>query len=619
MLLFIKLPGLFATVLGDGKSGTTPINDYFSLATNQFDGRLRRRNLIDTDINGLAWLLRSSSMRVRTGAIFSRLTELDLSRNRLTTLPDGLCRAMPSLTKLNLAHNRIAQCPLSLAHLTSLEELNLTGNQLGATADSLPGWLFRRWPQLRVLRLSDNQLEKLPNELVQLTLLEVLELGSVLGGNRLRGLPAGCLVRLRNLVDLDLTGNQLTELDLNDDIYHHHHHHHHYHHQQHVSANAIDANDETSTILPALNYLTLTDNQITSLPAALAECSQLRSLRVDGNRLTSLPSQLVDLANLELLDVARNQLSVWPAELDELAQRGCTVILAQNPFDKQHESIQNRPNNNGGRQSPVEIRALSMLPAVMTETTRPITAHATISSNIHSSAHQHDSYHHHNKQQQQHNSSSSNVDNNGNTMMSGIIGNGPPSLLELTARVLLRSQQPIPYHALPDHLVAYLSGGAHACAWCHGPFVGEWIGCLRQGHFGGHGVHRWLRYCSRSCQSSAAEEASRIAFTNMSHSSKHHRRIYAQSSEYNPRMDDDSWCDPMACAPVGSTTELSVSIDTETTNSPVSSPMTPSLSTESPMPGAAPYSPLAIFLESRKRKSAKKASRLRCDTRYLDW
>ncbi|RKP26593.1 hypothetical protein SYNPS1DRAFT_21678 [Syncephalis pseudoplumigaleata] len=309
-------------------------------------------------MTGLAWLLRSSSVRVRASVIFSRLTELDLSRNRLTTLPDGLCRAMPSLTKLNLAHNRIAQCPSSLSHLTSLEELNLTGNRLGTVdGDAFPGWLLRRWPRLRVLKLSDNSLEVLPKELAQLTLLEVLELGSVLGGNRLKGLPIGCLARLRRLTDLDLTGNQIAKLELSDnngddddddndegkgDF------------PSYVGSSAADAGNEAVPVLPALSYLTLTDNRLESLPVALAECSQLRSLRVDGNRLTSLPTQLIDLANLELLDVSRNQLSVWPAELDALAQRGCTVILARNPFGKPSESTQNQLTSMA---STVQVRA----------------------------------------------------------------------------------------------------------------------------------------------------------------------------------------------------------------------------------------------------------------------
>ncbi|KAI9594379.1 hypothetical protein BDF19DRAFT_444651 [Syncephalis fuscata] len=620
---------LLATILGDDSDNSSlkPLHQSLSATAEQFDGRLRRRNLTDTDLTTLTWILRASTVRVRTGAVFSRLTELDLSRNRLTTLPDGLCRALPSLTKLNLAHNRIVQCPSSLSHLTGLQELNLTGNRLGTEDDPLPGWLFRRWPQLRVLRLSDNFLENLPNELAQLKQLEVLELGSVLGGNRLKHLPTGCLVHLRNLADLDLTGNQITKLEFTDNFY------------GYTGSSTSEGNDSAATVLPNLSYLTLTDNHLCVLPVELAECSQLRSLRADGNRLTSLPTELVDLANLELLDVARNQLSIWPAELDELARRGCTVILAQNPFDKQTDLLQSRRNSvitisedlststslhsndamlsnqtyfnspllqsktptTAGSVPLMELDTSPILPAIAFESARPITAHATVASN---------------------NNSNIYYNNSNNTKVANTIANGPPSLLELSARALLRHQQPIPYHALPDHLVTYLSGGAHACARCYGPFVGEW--------FGGHGVHRWLRY-------SAIKEASRIAFTTMSKSSKHHQRIVTHPASslsrqrikdafifgrclrrnlngenyatacarwrYSAGEDDDTisvassgydgystrdrWCDPTA-------------IDTEAASSSEAAAI-PSSST-------APYSPLSIFMH-----------RLRCDVSQLDW
>ncbi|RKP09756.1 hypothetical protein THASP1DRAFT_22431 [Thamnocephalis sphaerospora] len=304
-----------------------------------FDRRLCRRSLTDEDLYALTRAMRAPIWRARAFAAFSSLLTLDLSRNRLTTLPDAFCRALPSLRKLNLAHNHISSCPLGLAHLTALHELNLTSNRMTGT-DALPGWLLRRWPTLRVLRLSNNQLSELPAELGELVQLEVLELGSVFGGNCLQSLPRGSLARLRHLVELDLTGNRLMELDLlptsasdersdgNSEEWM----------QTFMDMDEETLRDDAARPLPALAHLTLTNNHLAILPAALADCQSLRTLRVDGNQLAQLPVELADLDKLELFDVARNQLTFWPAELDILARRGCTVVLACNPLGEQPDA-----------------------------------------------------------------------------------------------------------------------------------------------------------------------------------------------------------------------------------------------------------------------------------------
>ena len=60
-----------------------------------------------------------------------KLTNLDLSSNELSTIPDGLFSDMENLVKLNLERNNIAFIGITgFSGLTSLTHLDLTGNWL---------------------------------------------------------------------------------------------------------------------------------------------------------------------------------------------------------------------------------------------------------------------------------------------------------------------------------------------------------------------------------------------------------------------------------------------------------------------------------------------------------
>ncbi len=86
----------------------------------------------------------------------TRLTELNLARNRLTALPPEI-GALTRLTKLNLSHNRLTALPPEIGALTRLTELNLWGNQLTALPPAI-GALTR----LTELNLARNRLTALP-------------------------------------------------------------------------------------------------------------------------------------------------------------------------------------------------------------------------------------------------------------------------------------------------------------------------------------------------------------------------------------------------------------------------------------------------------------------------
>ena len=150
---------------------------------------------------------------LRGGRACEAVTPAELARRRTMRLRDA-----------GLAQLR----PLDFLGLAGLTVLILDDNGLSA----LPEGLLAGSPQLRVLRLRGNRFETLPT------------LGSA---------PA--------LIELDLTGNLLTELP-----------------------------PQPFADLPALGYLYLGENQIETLPAdLLADAEAMRILELQNNALEALP------------------------------------------------------------------------------------------------------------------------------------------------------------------------------------------------------------------------------------------------------------------------------------------------------------------------------------------
>ncbi|KAJ1567966.1 hypothetical protein HK405_004122, partial [Cladochytrium tenue] len=66
---------------------------------------------------------------VALGSLTSLVT-LDISHNRLTTLPDGFGPALPHLEHLDASHNALAAVPASLAAAPRLRSLALAHNAI---------------------------------------------------------------------------------------------------------------------------------------------------------------------------------------------------------------------------------------------------------------------------------------------------------------------------------------------------------------------------------------------------------------------------------------------------------------------------------------------------------
>ncbi|KAK4168273.1 leucine-rich repeat-containing protein 28 [Cladorrhinum sp. PSN259] len=73
-----------------------------------------------------------------------------------------------------------------------------------------------------------------------------------------------------------------------------------------------------NSLPPALRWLILTDNLISSLPSSIGSCTRLQKCMLAGNRLTSLPESMKQCTNLSLLRLSANQFSSLPQWLFKL-------------------------------------------------------------------------------------------------------------------------------------------------------------------------------------------------------------------------------------------------------------------------------------------------------------
>ncbi|GLI65995.1 hypothetical protein VaNZ11_009689 [Volvox africanus] len=152
------------------------------------------------------------------------ITELELSSNDLTDLPDELeefrylrvlrlkynqLKRIPSvvyrlqqLMVFDVSGNKVAKVDEAVGHLTLLKELDVSGNEITVLPDSLAAL-----PKLEVVQVENNRLEVLPDNLGELAAVIKMDLST----NNLRYLP-NSLGQLKKVQRIDVGNNLLTKV-----------------------------------------------------------------------------------------------------------------------------------------------------------------------------------------------------------------------------------------------------------------------------------------------------------------------------------------------------------------------------------------------------------------------
>lgn len=205
-----------------------------------------------------------------------------------TGIPTDLSK-ITTLTVLDLSHNNLTSLPQDLENCKSLTVLNLSHNKLRNLNDRI----FLELSALRHLDLGDNELKTIPPELGRLSNLKTL----ILNNNPLSEYRMMQIKRLKSLHKLDLSNTQ-RRVD-----------------------NLVDNMPPDLIELENLLELNLSSNQLTKVPDGLINLSTLRKLNLSENQITRLPEDFGSWwPNLTTFNLSGNLLDRIPPSACKLCK-----------------------------------------------------------------------------------------------------------------------------------------------------------------------------------------------------------------------------------------------------------------------------------------------------------
>lgn len=252
-------------------------------STVQLENELQQLRELQAPAGFTRWLQCNDRISTRLGGTFALLSELSLTGQALTAIPDFVL-SLSELQTLDVRDNRISTLSPAFGALRNLRHLDVSDNLLRDASFAQLDDMFIKLEALLELRISGNELTTLPASLVAIPNLTALDVSR----NALRSIKGSVLRRWEGrcqLKVLDLHVNSLTTLP-----------------------------EEIRVLSESLRRLLLHQNQLTSLPsAAFTDMRRLQELSLYQNQLAGDSLVFFPLASgQEAISLAHNQLKIPP-------------------------------------------------------------------------------------------------------------------------------------------------------------------------------------------------------------------------------------------------------------------------------------------------------------------
>ena len=231
---------------------------------------------------------------------FKELRELQIKNTKSAFYLSKELAQLKKLRVLDLSDNAIDSLPDALFQLSALRDLNLSYNHISYLSHRV-----EKLKRINTLQLQRNKLRRIPVAISSLHRLHELNLQA----NPLTTLPS--LAGLKNLEILNLSYCNLGQLpeDIgtlsslkNFD----------------VSDNFLKSIPESMTELSKLEKLRLSTNLLEKLPDHMEGLANLRELYADINHLKELPTSIGHMDQLRVLNISHNDIQVLPESLGQL-------------------------------------------------------------------------------------------------------------------------------------------------------------------------------------------------------------------------------------------------------------------------------------------------------------